>query len=167
MGAQKQLKQTRHEHQTNSELEYRKNNKPKYFAISETHIKIYVWELPVRIFHWLNAAAIMFLMISGLYIGNPIFGATIQEEAYFSFLMGWSRYIHFFAAFIFVANMVFRLYWYFKGNKYAGSNPLRLIFWKEVWHMVKYYAFITKEKPARGCSLAGFWFSVYISFSTS
>ena len=147
MGAQKQLKQTHHESSTNSELEYRKHKKPKYFAISESHIKIYVWELPVRIFHWLNAAAIMFLMITGFYIGKPFVGAAVQEEAYYSFLMGWGRYIHFLAAFIFIANMVFRLYWFFRGNKYSGSNLFRIIFWKEVWVMLKYYLFVTKEKP--------------------
>ena len=54
--------------------------------------------------------------------------AIIPEEAYYSNLMGWVRYIHFFFAFIFVINLMFRLYWSFVGNKFATSNPFRWIF---------------------------------------
>ena len=42
-----------------------------------------------------------------------------------SFIMGWVRYIHFFAAFLFTLNLAVRLYWVFTGNKYATSNILR------------------------------------------
>lgn len=108
--------------------------------------KVYVWEAPVRIFHWLNALAIVLLMISGFYIGNPVVSASIPEDAYYSFFMGWARYIHFFAAFLFTANLFFRLYWVLKGNKYARSNPFKLTFWKETWETLKYYLFLPNKK---------------------
>jgi len=108
--------------------------------------KLYVWELPVRIFHWLNALAIVVLMITGIFIGKPFVSASIQEEASFSFLMGWVRYIHFFAAFVFSGNLLVRLYWVYKGNSYATSNPFKKIFWVEAWETVKYYLFLPNKK---------------------
>lgn len=33
--------------------------------------EVYVWELPVRIFHWVNATAIVVLCVTGYIIGNP------------------------------------------------------------------------------------------------
>ncbi len=108
--------------------------------------KIYVWELPVRIFHWLNVVAIVVLMITGIYIANPFVSASIPEDAYYSFLMGWVRYIHFFAAFLFTANLLFRLYWVYKGNTFAKSNPFRISFWKETWETIKHYLFLPNKK---------------------
>jgi len=129
-----------------SETSYKNNRPPKVKQISDNMVKIYVWELPVRIWHWINAGAILALMITGLYIGNPFFASVVQEEAS-SFIMGWVRYIHFFAAFLFTANLIVRLYWMFTGNKYATSNILRKVFWKDTWETVKFYIFLKNEKP--------------------
>lgn len=108
--------------------------------------KVYVWELPVRIFHWINALSIVILMITGIYIGRPFVGATIPEEAYYSFVMGWARYIHFFAAFLFTINLLFRFYWVFVGNRHAKSNPLKKDFWQGVWETLKSYLFLKNKK---------------------
>lgn len=109
--------------------------------------KVYVWEFPVRMFHWVNAISIFILMVTGIYIGKPFASASIPEEAYYSFLMGWARYIHFYTAFIFTINLVIRMYWSFMGNKYAKSNPFKLEFWKGVWEAVKFYLFLPNKKP--------------------
>lgn len=108
--------------------------------------KVYVWELPVRIFHWVNAGSIMLLMITGIYIGNPFVSASVHEEAYYSFLMGWVRYIHFFAAFLFSVNLLVRLYWVAIGNRYAKSCPWKREFWRGVRETVKYYLFLKNNK---------------------
>lgn len=108
--------------------------------------KVYVWELPVRLFHWVNALSIILLFITGLYIGRPFVSAGIPEDAYYSYLMGWMRYIHFFAAFLFTANLIFRFYWFFKGNKYAKTNPLKKEYWRGVWETIKYYLFLPNKK---------------------
>ncbi|WP_075980403.1 Ni/Fe-hydrogenase, b-type cytochrome subunit [Bacillus massilinigeriensis] len=108
--------------------------------------KVYVWELPIRVFHWVNVLSIVLLMLTGIYIGNPFVGSSIPEEAYYSNVMGWVRYIHFFAAFLFTANIIFRLYWAFKGNKYTRSNPFKAQFWKDVWQTIKYYLFLPNKK---------------------
>ena len=62
--------------------------------------EVYVWELPVRIFHWVNATAIVALCVTGYIIGNPpaIQHATPPEANYW---FGWVRFIHFAAAFVF------------------------------------------------------------------
>lgn len=98
--------------------------KPLHYKPVKNEVRVYVWELPVRIFHWLNMFAIILLMGTGLYIGKPFSAAMIPEEAYYSNLMGWMRYIHFFAAFLFTINLLFRLYWVFKGNKFATPPNL-------------------------------------------
>ncbi|MGA8941362.1 MAG: Ni/Fe-hydrogenase, b-type cytochrome subunit [Thermoactinomyces sp.] len=108
--------------------------------------KVYVWELPVRVFHWINALSIVTLMLTGIYIGNPFFSPTIPEEAYYSNVMFWARYIHFFAAFAFTANLIFRFYWAFKGNKYAKTNPFKKSFWKQVVEVMKFYLFLPNKK---------------------
>lgn len=132
---------------TNSETSFMPERAAKYETINNTQVKVYVWELPVRIWHWVNFLSIVVLMATGLYIGKPFAGATIPEDAYYSYLMGWVRYIHFFAAFLFTANLIFRQYWVFKGNKYARSHPFRLIFLKETWETVKFYLFLKHKKP--------------------
>ena len=80
--------------------------------------RVYVWELPVRIFHWLNALCIVVLAATGYLIGNPqaIFNAP---EAYRQYWFGWVRFLHFAAAYIFLFNFIFRIYWSFAGNEYA------------------------------------------------
>jgi Ni/Fe-hydrogenase 1 B-type cytochrome subunit len=108
--------------------------------------KVYVWQLPVRVFHWINVLCIILLMITGIYIGNPFVGSSVPEEAYYSNVMGWVRYIHFFAAFLFTANLIVRVYWFFAGNKYAKSNPLKKKFWTQVWETIKFYLFMKNKK---------------------
>lgn len=108
--------------------------------------KVYVWELPIRVFHWVNAISIVLLMLTGIYIGNPFIGSSVPEEAYYSFVMGWVRYIHFFAAFVFTANMILRVYWFFKGNKYAKTNPFKKAYWKDVLETIKFYLFLKNKK---------------------
>lgn len=81
--------------------------------------RVYVWEIPVRLYHWLNALCIIVLCITGYLIGQPL---AIQRasEASFSYWFGWVRFIHFVAAYVFFFNFAFRIYWGFVGNKYAN-----------------------------------------------
>jgi len=95
--------------------------------------EVYVWEIPVRVFHWINALCVTILCITGYLIGNPI-GAASTAEASFSFMFGWIRFIHFATAFVFFFNFIFRLYLGFVGNKYANWRnffPLK----KKQWYI--------------------------------
>ncbi len=81
--------------------------------------RIYVWELPVRVYHWINAVALVGLCITGYLIGAPI-RAFYAGEAYQQYWFGWVRFIHFTCAFVYVFNFLARLYWGFVGNKYSS-----------------------------------------------
>lgn len=80
--------------------------------------RIYVWELPVRVFHVINGLCIVLLAATGYIIGNPqaVFSAS---EAYQQNWFGTLRFVHFATAYIFTFNLLFRLYWSFVGNEYS------------------------------------------------
>lgn len=101
--------------------------------------RVFVWELPVRIYHWLNAATILTLIATGFFIANPLAIQSNKEPSQ-QFLMGWIRMIHFIAAYVFFFNFLFRIYWGFVGNKYANWKqfvPTSGKFFKEMWHVIK------------------------------
>ena len=89
--------------------------------------EVYVWELPVRIYHWLNALCIVILCITGFIIADPLAIMTETE-----------------------ANFMFRLYWGFVGNRYARWNnfiPLKKSQWKEILEVIKVDILMIKNKP--------------------
>jgi Ni/Fe-hydrogenase 1 B-type cytochrome subunit len=43
--------------------------------------RVYVWELPVRVYHWINAVALVVLCVTGFLIGAPV-SAFYAPEAY-------------------------------------------------------------------------------------
>lgn len=80
--------------------------------------RVYVWEMPVRAYHWINAIALTALCITGFLIGHPV-RIAYASEAYQQYWFGWVRFIHFASAWVYVFNFLARLYWGFVGNKYA------------------------------------------------
>jgi Ni/Fe-hydrogenase 1 B-type cytochrome subunit len=80
--------------------------------------RVYVWELPVRLYHWVNFLCVTFLIVTGYLIGQPI-ALRLTNEASFSYWFGWVRLLHFVAAFVFFFNFLGRIYWGFVGNEYA------------------------------------------------
>jgi len=90
--------------------------------------RVYVWELPVRIFHWINALSITILAITGFIISNPI-AVLSGAEASDLYWFGTFRFIHFTTAYIFLFNIILRIYWSFVGNKYSS--------WKSFWPFTK------------------------------
>ncbi len=108
---------------------------------------VYVYEVPVRLWHWVNALSITLLAITGYLIANPM--STLPGEASDHFLMGYIRFIHFASAYIFVIAFIGRIYWVFVGNKYSKElfklPCFRCGFFKELIHEVRWYAFLEKE----------------------
>lgn len=109
----------------------------------------YVFEAPVRIWHWLHALSIVVLAITGYLIANPL--PSIGGEASEHFMMGNLRMIHFIAAYVFAIGFVVRIYWGFVGNKYS-RELLYLPVWKAAWwrdlfEELKYYLFLRREAP--------------------
>jgi Ni/Fe-hydrogenase 1 B-type cytochrome subunit len=108
---------------------------------------VYVYEAPVRLWHWINALSITVLSITGHFIANPL--PTLPGEASGHFLMGNMRFAHFATAYIFTVGFLGRLYWTVVGNEHSRQLfqlPFYCIsYWKELWHEVRWYAFMEKE----------------------
>ena len=74
-------------------------------------VRVYVWEAPVRITHWLIALAIALLSVTGFYIGYPFI--TVSGPAGQHFVMGWMKVIHAWSAYVFIGAVVARIAWMF------------------------------------------------------
>ena len=88
---------------------------------TRTLVPVYVWEWPVRLFHWVNAGTIVVLGATGFLIASPPAIAS-SAEAHAQFWFGWIRLAHFVAAFVLLFAFVLRLYWMIAGNQYARWN---------------------------------------------
>jgi Ni/Fe-hydrogenase 1 B-type cytochrome subunit len=140
------------------------STKPRYLR------RVFVWQLPVRFYHWLNALCILALIGTGFLIGDPP-AILSGKEAYEIYWFGTVRFIHFFAAYVFFANYLFRLYWGFVGNKYANWKnfiPTNKQFFKDMWRVIQVDIFMTKteEETVIGHNrLAGIiYFLTFIAF---
>lgn len=107
---------------------------------------VYVYEAPVRIWHWLHAISIAVLCVTGYFIANPL--PSLSGEASSHFLMGNIRLIHFIAGYVFTIAFLVRMYWAIVGNTYSRELFIPKI-WKPQWwgdliHEIKYYLFLTR-----------------------
>ena len=103
--------------------------------------RVYVWEFPVRLTHWVNVLSILTLSVTGFYIYHPFIHAYSADQ----YIMGWMRFIHFAAAYVFLMSIIIRIYWAFAGNKYANWRvffPVTPRAWKEFVQTMKYYFLI-------------------------
>ncbi len=106
--------------------------------------RIYVWQLPVRIFHWVNAFSIVVLAITGIIIADPP-ALQSNHEAYETYYMGYVRVTHFIAAYFFVAAMLLRIYWAFVGNKFAHWKsfvPFTKKWFSNLFYVIKHDVFL-------------------------
>ena len=107
-------------------------------------VRVYVWELPVRISHWFIFLPIVVLSFTGYYIHNPF----IVAKSSTTFLMATMRFIHEIAAFVFISAFLLRLYWFFKGNNWSNWRafvPIHRQQWRGMGGMVAYYSFLRKD----------------------
>jgi Ni/Fe-hydrogenase 1 B-type cytochrome subunit len=110
---------------------------------------VYVWEAPVRLWHWVMMFAMFVLIATGFFIGVP--PPTVPGEASENFLFGYIRFAHFAAGYIFAVFFVLRVYWAIVGNKYAREIfivPFSLLtakFWKGLINDVLFYLYMKKE----------------------
>ncbi|MEN8132719.1 MAG: Ni/Fe-hydrogenase, b-type cytochrome subunit [Pseudomonadota bacterium] len=108
---------------------------------------IYVYEAPVRIWHWLHTISFFILAITGYFIGAPM--DSVPGEASDQFLMGNIRLIHFIAAYVFTIGFIVRVYWAIVGNHYAREIfilPLwNMTWWRGFFYEIRFYLFMTRE----------------------
>lgn len=119
-------------------------------TITQSHDfkRVLVWELPVRLFHWVNALCITVLAITGFIIANP--PAFISNaEAIDSYWFGTVRAIHFITAYVFFVNALARIYWAFRGNYYANWRafiPLSKKARRNIIHVLKVDILLQNEE---------------------
>src|SRR5512140_1477493 len=83
---------------------------------------VYLWSAPLRAMHWIAAACIIVLSVTGFYIGRPYFMTSGEASAHY--LMGRVRFIHFTAAAVLVMTGIVRVYWLFAGNQFERLPAL-------------------------------------------
>ena len=111
---------------------------------SEERVRLYVWQVPVRLTHWVTAACIVILSVTGGYIADPFLippGGSVMTTI---------RAIHMAAAFTFLASGVVRTYWLLAGNRWARWSAFIPTSWyqaTEVFRQAGFYMFIRKEIP--------------------
>lgn len=119
-------------------------------AVPQGHVHaVYVWEAPVRLWHWVMMVAMFVLMGTGYLIGNPLF--SVIGEAHNQYWFGYVRFLHFAAGYVFAIFLVLRIYWAFVGNKYAREIflvPFSLLtakFWKGLIDDILFYLYLKRE----------------------
>lgn len=111
--------------------------------------RVYVWERPVRIYHWLNALCIVVLCVTGYLIGNPIVLQHGGNDASMLYFFGWIRFIHFAAAYVFLVNFIVRIYWGFVGNQYSDWKnyfPYSKKHFQNMWDVLMVDILMIKKK---------------------
>jgi len=110
---------------------------------------IYVYDGTVRLWHWLNVLCVFTLIGTGLLIASPL--ASVSGEASANFLMGYIRFTHFTAAYLFAVLFLVRLYWAFVGNEHARQIFLlpvfRPVWWADLRRQVRWYLMIDEKAP--------------------
>jgi Ni/Fe-hydrogenase 1 B-type cytochrome subunit len=132
--------------------------------------RVYVWQLPVRFYHWLNALAVVALAVTGYIIGKP-FTIVNAAEASYSYWFGTVRFVHFLAAFLFFFNFLFRIYWGFVGNSFARWQnflPFRKSQFREAVNVLKVDVLQSATTPIDSIghnAVAGFtYFLTFLAF---
>ncbi|HEV2229395.1 MAG TPA: Ni/Fe-hydrogenase, b-type cytochrome subunit [Steroidobacteraceae bacterium] len=134
----------------------------------------YVWELPVRLAHWLLFFSILVLAATGYYIGHPFI--SVPGEARAHFVMGSMRSVHLYASVVFTLSALVRVYWAFAGNAYARWSelvPVSRQRWRSFRQAFLFYTFLSGrsvEYPGHnalaGLTYAGI-FAVYFVMMAS
>ena len=139
-------------------------------AVAPVFKRVYVWELPVRLYHWLNALCVFVLIVTGLLIAHPP-AITSASEASFSYWFGVTRFIHFVTAYVFVFNFAFRIYWGFVGNQFSDWRnflPLRRSQFRQVRAVLRVDVLQATNKPIEAVghnALAYFtYFAMFLVF---
>jgi len=121
---------------------------PEAVDTAETVVPVYVWELPVRIAHWLMFFSIVVLAATGFYIGDPFI--AVGGRARDHFVMGTIRVIHLYTAIVFSLAVLFRMYWMFAGNRYARWDqylPVSRERLRNTWEAIKFFSYLRRDPP--------------------
>jgi Ni/Fe-hydrogenase 1 B-type cytochrome subunit len=107
---------------------------------------VYVYEAPVRLWHWINALCILVLCVTGYFIGQP--PPSLSGEASSHYLFGSIRFAHFAAGQVLAVTFLARIVWAMMGNHHSRQLFLLPVWsgrwWKEVLFELRWYLFLEK-----------------------
>ncbi len=99
----------------------------------------FVWELPVRIFHWLNVLCIIGLAALGIVLlNNKALGISLEGKILI-------KTIHVYIGYFFIINLLMRFVWCFFSNKYSSLSGITP-FTKQYFSSLKTYLVSIKSK---------------------
>lgn len=108
---------------------------------------VYVYEAPVRIWHWAMMVCMIVLAATGYLIGDP--PPAIGGEPWNTYFFAYIRMIHFIAAWVFIVAFAVRIYWVFAGNQHARAIFVPPFFsgawWRGLFSQMRYYLFLKPE----------------------
>ena len=108
---------------------------------------VYVYEAPVRFWHWATVLCMIVLAGTGYLIGSPL--PAIGGEATFSYFFANIRLIHFIAAMLFAVLFLVRVVWVIVGNRHARALFIPPVWsgewWSGLFSQLAYYLFLRKE----------------------
>jgi Ni/Fe-hydrogenase 1 B-type cytochrome subunit len=113
-------------------------------ADAEPRVRLLVWQLPVRITHWVTAGCIVVLSLTGGYIADPFLlppGGAVMTTI---------RQVHMLAAFTLLGSGLIRVIYLLVGNRFARWSaffPTTRVQLTEIFRQAAFYAFIRKEIP--------------------
>ncbi|MCF8478966.1 MAG: Ni/Fe-hydrogenase, b-type cytochrome subunit [Rhodospirillum sp.] len=121
---------------------------PEDVASLQKITSVYVYEAPVRLWHWINALAIVVLAVTGYFIGSPP-PAAAPGNTFDTFWFGYIRYAHFAAGYVLAVGFLGRIYWAIVGNHHARQLFYVALWskkwWKEVLFELRWYFFLEKR----------------------
>lgn len=110
---------------------------------------VYVYEAPVRFWHWTMVIAMFTLIGTGYLIGAPL--PANYAQTWNEYLFGDIRMIHFIAGFLFTVLFIVRVYWAMAGNVHARAIFLppvwNLSWWNGMFRQAQYYLFLRRKSP--------------------
>jgi Ni/Fe-hydrogenase 1 B-type cytochrome subunit len=110
----------------------------------EGRVRLYVWQVPVRLTHWVTVGSIVVLSLTGGYIADPYLiapGGSVMTTV---------RFIHLVAAVGLVAAGLLRTVWLLVGNRFArwpAFIPTSRFQATEIFRQAGFYAFLRRDIP--------------------
>jgi Ni/Fe-hydrogenase 1 B-type cytochrome subunit len=112
--------------------------------LTEGRRRVYVWQVPVRVTHWLTATCIVILSVTGVYIADPFLippGGSVMTTI---------RTVHIVAAIALLASGLVRTIWLLAGNRFARWTAFIPTSWfqaTEIFRQAGFYLFVRREIP--------------------
>jgi Ni/Fe-hydrogenase 1 B-type cytochrome subunit len=115
-----------------------------HIADPDRRVRLYIWQVPVRITHWVTAGSIVILSLTGGYIADPFIippGGSVMSTV---------RLIHIVTALVFLVSGLVRTWSLIFGNRFARWTafiPTSRYQATELFRQGGFYGFVRSEIP--------------------